>query len=141
MDPNEALRRIRELVRPGAERDDPDGSELSELVAGLDEWLSRGGFLPEAWRRADTMVPADDNTGRTVQIQAEAIGRLSEQLDEAREERRELVGQLSRDHRQLAERIDQLIARLPSPRPHYGPPVTIEALGPPNPAGVEVPDA
>jgi hypothetical protein len=51
MDPNEALRRIRELVTPGAERTDPDGAELSELVQGLDEWLSRGGFLPQAWAK------------------------------------------------------------------------------------------
>lgn len=58
MDPDEALRRIRELVRPGAERDDPDGSELSELVAGLDEWLSKGGFLPAPWQAGRLLVPA-----------------------------------------------------------------------------------
>ena len=25
-------------------------SELAELVQSLDEWLSKGGFLPEDWR-------------------------------------------------------------------------------------------
>lgn len=50
MDPNETLRQIRALYAPGAERTDPDGAELSELVQALDEWLSRGGFPPEEWR-------------------------------------------------------------------------------------------
>ncbi len=57
MDPNEALRKLRELAaclladdgltRPQID----DGIELAELFTGLDEWLStpKAGFLPAAW--------------------------------------------------------------------------------------------
>jgi hypothetical protein len=55
MDPNETLREIRELVRPGAEAQDPDGARLSELVQALDEWLSKGGFAPAEW--GDSIAP------------------------------------------------------------------------------------
>jgi hypothetical protein len=53
MDPNAALVSIRELVSllvdsPFAT---PQETELAELVQGLDEWLTRGGFLPTAWER------------------------------------------------------------------------------------------
>lgn len=53
MDPNAALAEIRELV---AKIDSPDwhhtdASRLCDLVDGLDQWMSRGGFLPVAWAR------------------------------------------------------------------------------------------
>lgn len=75
MDPNEALTAIRERVarlgvlcdseqlqqllasldvtQPSAEMSELVGeaSELVEYVEGLDQWLSRGGFLPAAWNR------------------------------------------------------------------------------------------
>jgi hypothetical protein len=74
MDPNETLRRIRALseriVAREAERaedDSVDGSlsscfanleaqeddavELAELTHALDEWLTKGGFLPTEWHR------------------------------------------------------------------------------------------
>jgi hypothetical protein len=70
MDPDETLARIRELVatynEAVDERDaenetvkDYEGYEdtllgvvevLPGLVEALDEWLSKGGFMPEAWR-------------------------------------------------------------------------------------------
>jgi|GEM_PF-1298127 len=60
MDPNEALRQIREAVstwRAGAEygwRSEEDSDRcalrLVKHAEALDEWLSRGGFLPAAWQ-------------------------------------------------------------------------------------------
>lgn len=63
MDPNEALKEIRELVtdlmkgerestlspEKTAQRLD-DGDRLAELIDGLDEWLSKGGYLPGPWK-------------------------------------------------------------------------------------------
>lgn len=57
MDPTETLKRIRGLVsmltelRMDASCDDvaEDGEELASAVNELDEWLSRGGFLPRQW--------------------------------------------------------------------------------------------
>lgn len=62
MDPNAALIRIRALIESLTDvadfSDDPGErwfaiqGELSELVDtwnGLDEWLTRGGFLPGSW--------------------------------------------------------------------------------------------
>jgi hypothetical protein len=43
MDPNEALRQIRELFEEG------NSDEAGFIFIGLDEWLSSGGFLPDDW--------------------------------------------------------------------------------------------
>lgn len=54
MDPNETLRQIREITEsndPGFRSDMQ--STLESLVDALDDWLSRGGFLPVAWQRLD----------------------------------------------------------------------------------------
>ena len=57
MDPNEALRQIREAIRDLDEASRGHGDLLesamrvADLVSGLDHWLSKGGFLPEAWQR------------------------------------------------------------------------------------------
>lgn len=53
MDPNETLRQIRDLVVALSESADvdSDGFRLAERVSALDTWLSRGGFLPEWWRK------------------------------------------------------------------------------------------
>lgn len=53
MDPNANLERIRVLVRNAlrGDGDDDETAELADLVEGLDEWLSAGGFLPKAWER------------------------------------------------------------------------------------------
>jgi len=54
MDPNAALDEIRasyrafDLVFTDEGRVDIAG-RLVDLVQGLDEWLSKGGFLPSAW--------------------------------------------------------------------------------------------
>jgi hypothetical protein len=79
MDPNETLRQIRmhvaaiQAVRDGADEhgDNTDdevitlcesGEALAELVDALDEWLSRGGFLPAAWTPRYPLI----RHGRTV---------------------------------------------------------------------------
>lgn len=59
MDPNVTLARIRELVSEliGVEFDPDsnqggvidDAAELAEQVKALDEWMSRGGFVPREW--------------------------------------------------------------------------------------------
>jgi hypothetical protein len=53
MDPNEALRHIRNIVMLHETSDLHDPLEAMNSLVGyvqaLDDWLSRGGFLPEAW--------------------------------------------------------------------------------------------
>jgi len=77
MDPNETLRQIRTAVMAALAladdyEKDPDPAtaedaedylnqldELAQLVNSLDEWLSRGGFLPAAWAEtASTLCQA-----------------------------------------------------------------------------------
>ena len=71
MDPTENLRRQRELAKQIVSILDNTGdeglseleeldvidfaNELAELVQGLDQWLSRGGFLPADWKRANEL--------------------------------------------------------------------------------------
>ncbi|OMC55387.1 hypothetical protein A5747_13420 [Mycobacterium sp. IS-836] len=52
MDPNATLEMIREQLKAFyAERDaEFDAIALADMVAALDDWLSRGGFLPDAWK-------------------------------------------------------------------------------------------
>jgi hypothetical protein len=60
MDPNETLRIIRALVRqleiedPGPPQEAPifvqHARDLTEHVSALDEWITKGGFAPAAWR-------------------------------------------------------------------------------------------
>jgi hypothetical protein len=64
MDPNEALKRLREIMprlQAWAEAEewsiapsdltqhDTDLAEVVETFEGLDQWLSKGGFLPADW--------------------------------------------------------------------------------------------
>jgi hypothetical protein len=49
MDPNATLEQIRVLLVFGDNEAVAD--ELAELVSSLDEWLSKGGFLPQEWER------------------------------------------------------------------------------------------
>lgn len=49
MDPNETLNTIRAEVHEILFGDKPDPDALAEAVNNLDEWLSRGGFLPNEW--------------------------------------------------------------------------------------------
>jgi hypothetical protein len=65
MDPNEALRLIRAYIKQMRVEDTPAGGvgtsptfvqharDLAETVEGLDEWLSKDGFLPADWRSDD----------------------------------------------------------------------------------------
>jgi hypothetical protein len=89
MDPNKALRQLRNAVdyyrrgyggKLGAENREELLAGLVDEFEALDGWLTRGGFLPEAWRRGE-----------------------------------------------------QILAK-------YGPVVTVEPLGPPDPAHVEMPE-
>lgn len=53
MDPNETLREIRDLAFAVLNTDDPAASTahaLAARVSDLDEWLTRGGFLPDSWK-------------------------------------------------------------------------------------------
>lgn len=56
MDPNEALKNSREAARlildsPGSAVDDAvQGQTLAEAFDALDQWLSKGGFLPDDWK-------------------------------------------------------------------------------------------
>jgi hypothetical protein len=54
MDPNECLRKIRNLVEKssGKELDSFEVDMLCELFQALDDWIMRGGFLPEQWLHA-----------------------------------------------------------------------------------------
>lgn len=48
-DPNETLQRIRDLINNGEQPTNDDDWELHGLIRSLDNRLSRGGSLPDAW--------------------------------------------------------------------------------------------
>lgn len=56
MDPNETLRRIR-ILQANYAANPVDGltpnqvEDLIDLTEALDAWLSKGGFLPQAWMK------------------------------------------------------------------------------------------
>jgi hypothetical protein len=55
LDPNAALELIRGQMRAFfGHADAPrwDASALADAITGLDDWLSNGGFTPNAWRYA-----------------------------------------------------------------------------------------
>lgn len=77
MDPNANLREQREIVARVLARTLPDGADyiqrarhnrqqaddterLAQLVEALDEWLTKGGFLPADW----TFGPTHNRAGR-----------------------------------------------------------------------------
>lgn len=49
MDPDSALAEIRKIIAADEDRSITNHNRLIELIAGLDGWLTRGGFLPAAW--------------------------------------------------------------------------------------------
>lgn len=72
MDPNATLTRIRQLLDDGYGSrallgDEGFIAELTEHVQAMDDWLSRGGFLPEGWdhpgRTRSAAVPAARDCG------------------------------------------------------------------------------
>lgn len=50
MDPDACLKEIRSKLAEVANSNSIDPDRFYELVASLDEWISKGGFLPEAWQ-------------------------------------------------------------------------------------------
>lgn len=84
MDPNAALAEIRKI---NSSLTDGAGlltegeavatlDRLSELTEGLDEWLSQGGFLPDAWQpksapREQTWACCTSSIGPTCQHKSE----------------------------------------------------------------------
>lgn len=58
MDPNAALKHLRELVAEWESASDLDIARKADMLDdfiehfdGLDSWLSHGGFLPRNWER------------------------------------------------------------------------------------------
>lgn len=56
MDVNATLARLRELVKEIDAAADNEhkadiADEFADLIDGLDQWITRGGFLPSAWQR------------------------------------------------------------------------------------------
>ena len=51
MDPEETLAELRRIAATYDEPsiEDRDAYRMAELFRGMDEWLSKGGFLPRAW--------------------------------------------------------------------------------------------
>lgn len=54
MDPNAALEAIRNIITQhyGGIARTSDYEELADLIAGLDNWMSVGGFMPSPWQES-----------------------------------------------------------------------------------------
>lgn len=65
MDPDEALKRLREMALTILDGYWVDNDEFAETFAGLDTWLSTAGFLPLAW--ADEYM-AQDKNGKPIRV-------------------------------------------------------------------------
>ena len=62
MDPNETLKRIRELMRAEftTKTDELDAfAEVTDLFLELDRWIVSGGFPPAVWRDAFNSRPKE----------------------------------------------------------------------------------
>jgi hypothetical protein len=69
MDPDAALAQIRELIikqQTECELSESDAADLVELIDGLDEWLTKGGFLPTEWNalRSPLRTTSTENVTR-----------------------------------------------------------------------------
>lgn len=58
MDPNATLEEIRQIIQradnecaAGNDLQLADAHRLLDCVQALDEWISKGGFLPKAWNK------------------------------------------------------------------------------------------
>jgi len=51
VDPDVALKELRELTNKGMDLSDDEIERVVELFQGLDNWVSKGGYLPKEWRR------------------------------------------------------------------------------------------
>lgn len=91
MDPNEILRRLRELCA----LDNCDlfaMDEIADLFEALDGWITKGGFLPTEWERADQAEKAAKAIGVSttyayrngrVEVPAEQLLAMVHQLSQA----------------------------------------------------------
>jgi hypothetical protein len=52
MDPNAALATLRALTADALNGKEVDVMELAESFEALDQWIGKGGFLPDAWQRS-----------------------------------------------------------------------------------------
>lgn len=66
MDPTETLRDIREVSLRLEDTDEPDVVQLIGDVAALDDWIGRGGFLPDQWRNVHRGRPRLEQDGRVL---------------------------------------------------------------------------
>lgn len=60
MDPTANLQEQLRIAKRIANGRDADSVRLADLVIALNEWITRGGFLPAPWaaaQRADRQVP------------------------------------------------------------------------------------
>lgn len=69
MDPDTTLAQIRELIadqQTHNELNDTDTDRLVELIDSLDEWLTKGGFLPTEWNalRSPLRTTSTENVTR-----------------------------------------------------------------------------
>lgn len=60
MDPNETLKQLRERAKLTLEHGTEYDSDplLAELFTSLDDWLRKGGFLPDGWSAPCRQQPA-----------------------------------------------------------------------------------
>jgi ribosomal protein S20 len=129
MDPNEALRSIRAGVKAvRAAKDviqvETAAEALVEVVAGLDEWITKGGFLPLEWMPPmgpqAGVTPADDS--RTVRrlelafdkaIRDDALLDANEALGAVRDRLiRQLAHEVIREVRQEREMVERMQSKL-----------------------------
>lgn len=123
MDPDTNLAQTRELVAQllaqldkEEEIDTADVDRLCELVQALDQWIGRGGFLPNAWSgedlNAQTFMASRSEFSRLLQD----YGRLLEQVTETQTSNTALL----EENRHLKERIIELSLKDPEMRARLG---------------------
>ena len=60
MDPDAALADIRHTIQEyNRGREDLDLGELIDLIDGLDQWISKGGYMPVAWVKKAPPYPGN----------------------------------------------------------------------------------
>lgn len=84
VDVNETLRMLRLTIKQMRVDTDPSvrkahADEIAEYFDAVDEWLSKGGFLPSAWERPFGVAHSRnrDRAGGAVSLTAEFDGMLA----------------------------------------------------------------
>jgi len=67
VDPTEALNDIRDMSQRLEDTEDPNVSQLLDDFAGLDDWISKGGFLPDPWRNVRRGRPRATEEGEVLE--------------------------------------------------------------------------